>query len=79
MNTIKIIILLVWFLDILWIGIFIPTLPELAKYYWINAHSISYAIVLYALFSFLSSPILWQLSDKYGRKSVLILCILWYK
>ena len=77
MNTIKIIILLVWFLDILWIGIFIPTLPELAKYYWINAHSISYAIVLYALFSFLSSPILWQLSDKYGRKSVLILCILW--
>lgn len=77
MNKTKIIILLVWFLDILWIGIFIPTLPELAKYYEVSAHSISYAIVLYAFFSFLASPILWQLSDKYGRKSVLILCVLW--
>ncbi len=77
MDKTKIIILLIWFLDILWIGIFVPTLPELAKYYSVSAHSISYAIVLYAFFSFLASPILWQLSDKYGRKIILILCVIW--
>lgn len=77
MDKIKIIILLIWFLDILWIGIFIPTLPDLAQYYWVSAHSISYAIVLYAFFSFFSSPILWQLSDKFWRRIVLIFCIIW--
>lgn len=64
----KFIILFVWFLDILAIWIFIPTLPDLAKYYNVSAHMISYAIVAYAFFSFLSSPILGQLSDIFGRK-----------
>lgn len=76
MNQTKIIILLVWFLDILSIGIFIPTLPELALYFQVSAHTISYAIVLYALFSFIAAPILGQLSDIYGRKKILLICII---
>lgn len=73
----KMIILLIWFLDILAIWIFIPTLPDLANYYSVSAQMISYAIVAYAFFSFLSGPVLWQLSDRFGRKNILILCIIW--
>lgn len=76
MDKNKLTIILVWFVDILWIGIFIPTLPDLTIYYWVSAHSISYAIVLFALFSFLFWPILWQLSDKFWRKKILLLCII---
>lgn len=77
MNKNKFIIILAWFIDILAFWIFIPTMPDLTKYYWVDAHSISYAIVFYAFFSFLFWPILWQLSDKYWRKIVLLLCIVW--
>lgn len=73
----KLVILLIWFLDILAIGIFIPTLPDLVNYYWVSAHLISYAIVAYAFFSFLSGPVLGQLSDVFGRKKILLLCIIW--
>lgn len=72
----KFIIILIGFLDILAIGIFIPTLPDLVNYYWVSAHMISYAIVAYAFFSFLSGPVLWQLSDVFGRKKILLLCII---
>jgi len=76
-SKIKLITLFIWFLDILAIGIFIPIMPELALYYNVSAVEISYSIALYALFSFFSWPILWQLSDKYGRKIILLLCIIW--
>lgn len=76
MSKNKFIIIFICFIDILWIWIFIPTLPELTKYYWVSAHNISYAITLFALFSFLFWPILWQLSDKYWRKWILFLCII---
>lgn len=74
---IKLIIIIIAFLDILWIWIFVPILPELAKYFEINAQSISFALVVYSLFSFIASPILWQLSDKYGRKIILLISIFW--
>lgn len=77
MDKNKLAVILVWFVDILWIWIFIPTLPDLTVYYSVSAHSISYAIVLYALFSFLFWPILWQLSDRFWRKKILLLCIIW--
>lgn len=76
MKLNKYIIILIWFLDILAIGIFIPTLPDLADYYRVSAHVISYALVAYAFFSFISWPVLWQLSDIFGRKKILFLCIL---
>lgn len=77
MNKNKFIIILVGFIDILAIWIFIPTMPDLASYYWVSAHSISYAITLFAFFSFLFGPILGQLSDKFWRKWILFLCIIW--
>lgn len=51
-------------------------MPDLTDYYGVSAHSISYAIVLFAFFSFLFGPILGQLSDKFGRKKILLLCII---
>lgn len=76
MKMNKLVIILIWFLDVLAIWIFIPTLPGLAENFNVSAHLISYAIVSYAFFSFISGPILWQLSDIFGRKVVLFLCIL---
>lgn len=77
MNKSKFIILLVWFLDILGIGIVIPTLPDLTAHYWVSAHLISYGITAYALAAFLAAPILGQISDIIGRKKVLIICVVW--
>lgn len=52
-------------------------MPDLQAYYGVSAHAISYAIVLFSFFTFLFGPILWQLSDRYGRKWILFLCIVW--
>lgn len=73
----KLMIIFIGFLDILAIGIFVPTLPDLVNYYGVSAHLISYAIVAYAFFSFIAGPVLGQLSDVFGRKKILILCIVW--
>ncbi|AHB40914.1 hypothetical protein P148_SR1C00001G0099 [candidate division SR1 bacterium RAAC1_SR1_1] len=75
-NKSKFIILLVGFLDILGIGIVIPTLPDLAAHYGVSAHLISYGITGYALAAFLAAPILGQISDVIGRKKVLIVCVI---
>ena len=73
----KLTIILIWFIDVLWISIYLPTLPDLTTYYNVSAHTLSYAISAYALFSFVFGPLLWQLSDIYGRKKILFLCIVW--
>lgn len=77
MDRNKLIIILVWFLDVLSIWIIIPTLPDLANLYWVSAHLISYWITTYAFFAFLATPLLWQLSDIFGRKKILNLCVIW--
>jgi len=76
MNYNKAIIVFLWFLDILWIWIVIPTLPDLQFFYGVTEQHISIWIVMYALFAFFSAPILWQLSDIFGRKKTLTLCVL---
>ena len=37
---------------------------------------ISFGIVVYSLFAFFSAPILGRLSDRYGRKKPLLLCVI---
>lgn len=68
------------FLDILGLGILIPILPQLMYDIFLPAgYSMAGALILlgwltatYPLFQFLSTPILGQLSDRYGRRPVLI-------
>lgn len=73
----KFIIILVGFLDILAIGIIIPTLPDLANYYKVPLDLIAYWMTAYALAAFLATPVLWQLSDIYWRKKILNACVWW--
>ncbi|MCK9272858.1 MFS transporter [Candidatus Gracilibacteria bacterium] len=76
MDKNKFIIILVGFLDVLSMGIVIPTLPELVKFYSVSPQMISYGVAVYALCALLATSILGQLSDIYGRKKILLLCVI---
>jgi|SRR3989344_1419298 len=65
-------LLLVVFIDLLGFGIVIPILPLLVEEIGGGAFLVGVVISIFALFQFIFSPILGRLSDKYGRKPVLI-------
>ncbi len=64
------------FLDILWISLLIPAAPDMIVYYQSSPFWITLGLSAYSLFAFLSAPILGQLSDRYGRKPMLLLCVI---
>jgi len=66
-------ILLVAFIDLLGFGILIPILPLLVEKSGGGALTVGAVIAIFSFFQFLFSPILGRLSDKYGRKPILIL------
>lgn len=67
------ILLLVVFIDLIGFGIVIPILPLLIEHIGGGTILVGTIISIFSLFQFLFSPILGRLSDKYGRKPVLIL------
>lgn len=64
------------FLDILWISLLIPASPDMITYYQTSPFWITFGLSAYSLFAFLSAPVLGQLSDRYGRKPLLLLCVI---
>ena len=72
----KLLILMTVFIDILGIGIVIPVLPFFVKSFGVSDLVVTLLFVTFALLSFLSAPILGSLSDKFGRRPVLIASIL---
>ena len=64
------------FLDSLGIGIIIPILPEMIRRFSTDAdfvsHYLGYFMASYALMQFLFSPILGSLSDRFGRRPILL-------
>lgn len=67
------IIFLLTFVNALSFTILIPVLPYVVKMYDQPEIILGVLFATYSLFQFLAAPLLWTLSDKYGRKPILIL------
>jgi len=67
-------IFLTVFIDLLGFGILIPILPTFAKTeLLVNETAIGVVIAAYSFVQFLFNPILGRLSDRYGRKPVIVI------
>ena len=66
-------IFLVVFIDLLGFGIILPLLPYIAQKYEATPVVIGLLSGSYSLFQFIAGPILGRLSDRYGRKKLLII------
>ncbi len=67
-------------LDMLGIGLIIPVLPDVIRRFVTDAdavnHLFGYFVALYALMQFIASPILGALSDRFGRRPILLSSLL---
>jgi DHA1 family multidrug resistance protein-like MFS transporter len=71
----KIIILLTVLVDVLGVGIVIPILPFYVENFGVSPLVLTLLIAVFSFFSFISAPMLGALSDKIGRRPVLIISI----
>lgn len=72
----KIIIILTVFIDVLGMAIIIPLLPFYVESFGASALTLTMLFSVFSFFSFVSAPFLGALSDKAGRRPVLIVSIL---
>src|SRR3989339_702420 len=66
-------IFLIVFVDLLGFGIILPLLPFIAERFSANPAQIGFLSATYSLFQLLAAPVLGRLSDRFGRKKLLII------
>lgn len=76
MNRTKGIIIFTAAIDIIGLGVIIPVLPLYVGSFGVSVSTITALLSVFSLFSFISAPFLGALSDKIGRRPVLIFSIL---
>jgi len=72
----KIIIVVTVFIDVLGLAIIIPVLPFYVESFGASALTLTMLFSVFSFFSFVSSPFLGTLSDRVGRRPILIISIL---
>jgi len=75
MDIKKFLILLTIFIDVLGLTIVIPVMPFYVESFKVSPFFVSLLFAVYPLFSFFSTPFLGMLSDKYGRRPILLTSI----
>lgn len=60
------------FLDILGIGVLVPVLPFIIKDYGVGSEWVGYSMAIYSLGMFFGGLIFGRLSDKFGRRPMLV-------
>jgi len=71
----KIIIVLTVFIDVLGLAIIIPVLPFYVESFGASAFTLTALFSVFSFFSFVSAPFLGTLSDRVGRRPILIISI----
>lgn len=69
-------IFVVALLDILGLALLIPVTPYIVREFRTDALTVGLLTVVYAMAQFFAAPLLGRLSDRLGRKPVLLVCIL---
>ena len=67
---------LIVFSNLLGFGIIIPLLPYYAENFGANPNEVTLLMASYSLMQLVFNPILGKISDIYGRKKILILCLI---
>lgn len=65
-------IFIIIFVDLLGFSLILPLLPYYAKSFNMSDHAIGFLVASYSFCQFIASPILGDLSDRYGRKPLLL-------